>query len=149
MVLEDLQWAPSITLAFLDAVVSSPTPLAGLLVVGTYRTEDVGAGHPLLALFERAVGLYAFLIGINAYHQPGVEAGKKAAQELIAFQGQLLTALRQAGRPLTPAEAATAAGAPQQAESAYHLLRHLAANSGRGIQQQTGATPAEDRFSAA
>lgn len=57
MVLEDLQWAPSITLAFLDAVVSSPTPLAGLLVVGTYRTEDVGAGHPLLALFERWRGM--------------------------------------------------------------------------------------------
>ena len=30
----------------------------------------------LIALFERAVGLYAGLLGINAYHQPGVEAGK-------------------------------------------------------------------------
>jgi glucose-6-phosphate isomerase len=30
----------------------------------------------LIALFERAVGLYAFLVNINAYHQPGVEAGK-------------------------------------------------------------------------
>jgi glucose-6-phosphate isomerase len=36
----------------------------------------------LIALFERAVGLYAFMIGINAYHQPGVEAGKKAAGEV-------------------------------------------------------------------
>ena len=34
----------------------------------------------LIALFERAVGLYASLININAYHQPGVEAGKKAAR---------------------------------------------------------------------
>ena len=33
----------------------------------------------LIALYERVVGLYASLIGINAYHQPGVEAGKKAA----------------------------------------------------------------------
>src|SRR4029079_2617834 len=28
----------------------------------------------LVALFERAVGLYAGLVGVNAYHQPGVEA---------------------------------------------------------------------------
>ena len=33
----------------------------------------------LIALFERAVGFYASLVNINAYHQPGVEAGKKAA----------------------------------------------------------------------
>jgi glucose-6-phosphate isomerase len=31
----------------------------------------------LIALYERAVGPYASLVGINAYHQPGVEAGKK------------------------------------------------------------------------
>ena len=36
----------------------------------------------LIALFERAVGFYATLVGINAYHQPGVEAGKKAAEAL-------------------------------------------------------------------
>ena len=41
----------------------------------------------LIALFERAVGLYASLIGINAYHQPGVEAGKKAAASILALQG--------------------------------------------------------------
>ena len=33
----------------------------------------------LIALFERAVSFYASLVNINAYHQPGVEAGKKAA----------------------------------------------------------------------
>ena len=31
----------------------------------------------LIALFERAVSFYASLVNINAYHQPGVEAGKK------------------------------------------------------------------------
>ena len=35
--------------------------------------ESVGQ---LIALFERSVGFYASLININAYHQPGVEAGK-------------------------------------------------------------------------
>lgn len=40
----------------------------------------------LIALFERAVGYYASLVNINAYHQPGVEAGKKAAEGIIELQ---------------------------------------------------------------
>ena len=43
----------------------------------------------LIALFERAVGLYAGLLEINAYHQPGVEAGKKAAASILALQGKV------------------------------------------------------------
>ena len=37
-------------------------------------------------MFERAVSFYAELVDINAYDQPGVEAGKKAAAEIIEFQ---------------------------------------------------------------
>ena len=44
------------------------------------NSQSLGA---LIALFERAVGLYASLIGINAYHQPGVEVGKSEAREVI------------------------------------------------------------------
>jgi glucose-6-phosphate isomerase len=40
----------------------------------------------LIALYERAVGLYASLVDVNAYHQPGVEAGKRAAAEVLAVQ---------------------------------------------------------------
>ena len=40
----------------------------------------------LIALFERAVSFYAELVDINAYDQPGVEAGKKAAAKIIDFQ---------------------------------------------------------------
>ena len=40
----------------------------------------------LIALFERAVSFYAELVDINAYDQPGVEAGKKAAAEIIKYQ---------------------------------------------------------------
>jgi glucose-6-phosphate isomerase len=31
----------------------------------------------LIALYERTVGFYGPLVNINAYDQPGVEAGKK------------------------------------------------------------------------
>ena len=49
----------------------------------------------LIAVFERAVGLYASLVGINAYHQPGVEAGKKAAGEVLALQAKVVGWLRE------------------------------------------------------
>ena len=49
----------------------------------------------LIALFERAVGFYASLINVNAYHQPGVEAGKKAAEHVIDLQKMTLAYLRQ------------------------------------------------------
>jgi glucose-6-phosphate isomerase len=80
----------------------------------------------LIALFERAVGLYASLIGINGYHQPGVEAGKKAAASILALQGKVLAALSAA--PQTAEQIATAAEAADAAETVCLLLEHLAAN---------------------
>jgi glucose-6-phosphate isomerase len=80
----------------------------------------------LIALFERAVGLYASLVGINAYHQPGVEAGKKAAASVLALQGKVLAAL--SADPRTADQIAADVGAPDAAESVYLLLEHLAAN---------------------
>ena len=43
----------------------------------------------LIALFERAVSFYAELVDINAYDQPGVEAGKKAAAVVIDTQQRI------------------------------------------------------------
>ena len=60
------------------------------ITVPRVDARTVGA---LIALFERAVGLYASLVGINAYHQPGVEAGKKAAAGVLALQAKVLAAL--------------------------------------------------------
>lgn len=117
------------------------------LTITLDRVDAASVGR-LIALFDRAVGFYASLIGINAYHQPGVEAGKKAAQEVISLQVQVLEALRAAGQPLTAEAAAAQAGAPERTEAAYRILRHLAANAGRGVERTPGARPAEDRFQA-
>jgi glucose-6-phosphate isomerase len=92
----------------------------------TVRRVDPPTIGALIALFERAVGLYASLIGINAYHQPGVEAGKKAAGVVLDLQGRLLAAL--STEPRTAAALAEAAGAPSDVETAYLILEHLAAN---------------------
>ena len=80
----------------------------------------------LVALFERAVGLYASLVGINAYHQPGVEAGKKAAASILTLQGKVLAAL--STKPQTAEQIAAAIGVSDSAETIYLLLEHLAAN---------------------
>jgi glucose-6-phosphate isomerase len=93
------------------------------ITVPRVDARTVGA---LIALFERAVGLYAGLIGINAYHQPGVEAGKKAAASVLALQAKVLAALTDA--PQSAEQIATTAGAPGEAETVFQILEHLAAN---------------------
>jgi glucose-6-phosphate isomerase len=83
----------------------------------------------LIALFERAVGLYASLVNINAYHQPGVEAGKKAAGAVIALQGRVLAYLAEKkGHALTSAQIASGIGAHDGYETVFKICEHLAAN---------------------
>jgi len=93
------------------------------ITVGRVDARTIGA---LIALFERAVGLYASLIHINAYHQPGVEAGKKAAAAVLGLQAAAHAAL--SGAPQTAGQIASAIGDLSSAESIYLLLEHLASN---------------------
>lgn len=100
----------------------------------TVERVDAGTVGALIALFERTVGLYASLININAYHQPGVEAGKKAAGAVISLQKAVIEQLGKQPQGQTALEIATSLGKPEQAESVFAILRHLAANPDRGIQ---------------
>ncbi|MEO0534917.1 MAG: glucose-6-phosphate isomerase [Cyanobacteria bacterium P01_A01_bin.123] len=86
----------------------------------------------LIALYERAVGLYASLVNINAYHQPGVEAGKKAAAGVLKIQLQLIQTLQQAEAPMTLSALAEKMGAMDDVETIYKIVRHLHANQ-RGL----------------
>jgi len=79
----------------------------------------------LIALFERAVGFYATLVGINAYHQPGVEAGKKAAAEVLALQAKIVAALDATPRDV---EAIGSAIGSEDLETVHKICVHLAAN---------------------
>ena len=102
------------------------------ITVARVDARSVGA---LVALFERAVGLYATLVGVNAYHQPGVEAGKKAASAVLALQRKLAAAL---GDEARDAAALAEAAGEADVEAAQLLLEHLAANgrarrAGRGF----------------
>ena len=93
----------------------------------------------LIALYERVVGFYATLVGINAYHQPGVEAGKKAAGAVIALKLRITEKLTaSAGQSFTAESLATALGAPEKTELVFKVLEHLAAN---GSVKKTAKTP--------
>ena len=109
----------------------------------TIRKVDARAIGVLIALFERAVGFYASLVRINAYNQPGVEAGKKAATAVLTLQNQALGAL--SGEPKTAEAIAQAMGAPDSTEAVYLILEHLAANGRVGLVR--GASPGEAKFS--
>ena len=91
----------------------------------------------LIALYERVTGLYASLVNINAYHQPGVEAGKKAAGGVIALKQKLVAALVAApDESFTAEKLAAHVGASDKAELAFKILEHLAANKGSGVKKR-------------
>ncbi len=94
----------------------------------------------LIALFERAVGIYAELIDINAYHQPGVEAGKKAARQTLLALDAVMAALE----PTPQVAEVLAARAGVQPGVAWRLLEQLAA-TGRA-RRHPGARPDEDAY---
>ncbi len=109
------------------------------ITVPRVAARTVGA---LIALFERAVGLYAGLVGINAYHQPGVEAGKKAAASVLALQAKVLAALSTTLQ--TADQIAEGIGAREEAETVYLVLEHLAANGQARFEEKD--SPARTMF---
>ncbi len=103
----------------------------------------------LIGLFERAVGFYASLININAYHQPGVEAGKKAAAAVLKMQQALVEQLSKRSESQTAeqlVELIDAEGVSSPIETAFKLLEGLAAN-GR-IDRVPGEDPFEAKYGA-
>jgi glucose-6-phosphate isomerase len=98
----------------------------------------------LIALFERAVGLYASLVNVNAYHQPGVQAGKKAAQAVLDIQKRVINYLHSLPNGATVVQIADALGLKDETEIIFRICEHLAANPERGIHK----TPGPSRFKA-
>jgi glucose-6-phosphate isomerase len=99
------------------------------ITIPEVNSKMVGA---LIALYERAVSLYASLVNINAYHQPGVEAGKKAAASILALQDRVIKVLENTDTSLSLLQLAERAEEIEQIEAIYKIVRHLYAND-RGI----------------
>jgi len=99
----------------------------------TIREVTPEAVGQLIALFERAVGLYASLVNINAYHQPGVEAGKKAAATVLDIEQKVIAHLKaKAGQKLTAVTIAQNLNLESHTELIFKLLNRLVVNQ-RGL----------------
>ncbi|MGL5874162.1 MAG: glucose-6-phosphate isomerase [Xenococcaceae cyanobacterium] len=108
------------------------------------NAKTVGA---LIALYERAVSLYASLVNINAYHQPGVEAGKKAAASILELQNRVLEVLKNSNSSFSLSELANRLDARSRIEEIYKILRHLYANDRNVILEGNLGQPASLKVS--
>lgn len=114
------------------------------ITVDAVTPRTLGA---LIALYERAVGLYASLVNINAYDQPGVEAGKRAAGEVIELQARIREALMAAGDgALTAEQVAVRLGATDAVERIFQVLWRWSYNPARGVIREGPAAPQQARF---
>lgn len=113
----------------------------------TIEGLDARSLGALIALYERTVGLYASLINVNAYHQPGVEAGKKMAASVVRLQQNVLSFLKKnPGRSFTAEETAAALGAEDQVESIYRILVHASANKDHRVIKEAAKEAYNSRF---
>lgn len=101
----------------------------------------------LIALYERAVGYYASLVGINAYHQPGVEAGKRAAVEVIKLQTRVVDFLTSHPRiSYSVAELGSSIKAENEIVHVFKICEHLVANPWHGISKIAAVDPFEAKY---
>ncbi|OGV61721.1 MAG: hypothetical protein A3K19_25940 [Lentisphaerae bacterium RIFOXYB12_FULL_65_16] len=98
-------------------------------------TEDLDAFTlgMLIALYERVVAVYAELIHINAFHQPGVQAYKLASKEIndINLKLQHWIATQKGGWSGSAKQAAKAIGAPGSEREVTGMLAKFAVNARR------------------
>lgn len=101
----------------------------------------------LIALFERTVGLYASLINVNAYNQPGVEAGKIAAESIIQLQKLVIQELSKSGNDFfTAPQIAVRIGETVSIESVFKICQHLASNPHNLVVRQFNADSSRVTF---
>ena len=113
------------------------------ITLDAVNATTIGA---LIALYERAVGIYASLVQINAYHQPGVEAGKKAANNMIELQAKILQFLQShPGEPFTLQGITTAIDHPDDCRTSFKILEYLTRNE-RNIFKIPGKTYFEGTY---
>ncbi len=93
--------------------------------------KTIGA---LIALYERAVGFYASLVNINAYHQPGVEAGKRAAGFVLETKNRIIRLLKTTEQSLNIPEICSQLQLMGQEALVYDILRHHAANNNINVE---------------
>ena len=113
----------------------------------TIKEVNAHSVGQLIALFERAVGLYAHLININAYHQPGVEAGKKAATNILKMKETVCDLLKkESPSPLSVEAIAEKTSLQNNEELIFKILYRLAHNSSSNIHIASNSCSTEAEY---
>ncbi len=89
----------------------------------TIKISEVNAFNlgMLIALYERAVAIYAEFVNINAFHQPGVQSYKLAAKGILDLRKDLIANAGEVNQA-TALEIAKKIGRPQDAVEIGDLL---------------------------
>lgn len=84
----------------------------------------------IIALYERAVAVYAEFININAFHQPGVQAYKLAAKNILELREEFMARMMDEAESLsgTAAEIAEKVGFPDSEIEIAGLLAKASKN---------------------
>jgi len=85
------------------------------------------------------------MININAYHQPGVESGKRAASDVIKLQVKIIELVGKRRTPMTADEIATGCGT-DDVEGVLRICEHLSANPDRGIRKIAGGNLFQSKY---
>lgn len=115
----------------------------------TVKSVSPASVGVLIALYERAVGFYASLVGINAYHQPGVESGKKAATRVLNIQRDVIALLKKhRGKSFTAEQIGRMLSDQSETEHVFKILHRLAAKGNRGVKVLPGKNPFSAKYAA-
>jgi glucose-6-phosphate isomerase len=134
----EIAFAESLTMgdylhAFKDGLANALRRKRRPVIEIVVETLDAFTLGMLIALYERVVAVYAELIHINAFHQPGVQAYKLASKEIndVNLKLQQWLATQQAGWSGSARQAARAIGLPRHEREVAGVLAKFAANARR------------------
>ena len=108
----------------LAAALENKNRMVMTMEISTISPANLGL---IIALYERAVAIYAEFIHINAFHQPGVQAYKLAAKGMLEVREKLFEALQKPASG-SAAELADAAGLSDMQDAVAGWLNRAAAN---------------------
>jgi len=96
-----------------------------LLTIDKVSPTAIGA---VIALFERTTGFYAGMMRINAYNQPGVEAGKVCAEDIVKLKEEINNVLKVENRKMTVEEIGERVNCDDY-RLIFYLVQHIMENS--------------------
>lgn len=103
----------------------------------------------VIALFERATSFMAIMLDINAYNQPGVEAGKKEAKKVLELKTKVLNFIKSLpkGESFTTPEIVSSSSniTEDETESVFRILERLSVNKNLIARKNLGS-PAETSY---